>query len=326
MSLSISHQRRASFAALALLGFLFIKIIPSETYSCVDLPSLVVFAHYGVLERARGCELSVNEEFIYRSATMNYSIPHVHVGVALEVGGEEIDGVKIASQERQNLLRKSSYTALESYTASMLDKEVIEDYCSDKRGICAQPFWSPHYHEQHIQRAFRMMLCEQHLSAMLKRNHVYADAVVLVMSADIIPNMKVDPLDISRAYCNKQTVFFTNNNDGPDGYTDGFYLGHIDSVTKALSLYRQLESIFRSGHHNLYYERLLKLTCEMQGIRGSTLTGFGTPLHDLVKVRASGEIFQRLNCAAKRLIDNDTCPQLAKHSCFQLLVNGTIVW
>ncbi len=300
------------------VGFLTTHL-GSRRLPCVGTPKIVIFAHYGVLERARGCESKVNEEFIYRSLTSNYSVPHIHLGVAIDMEDGEIDGTKMTLEEKQNFLLNSTfhYTALQSYRASELDKVVSEKKCSEEHGaLCAKPFWAPHYDEGHIQRALRTMLVEHHLSEMLARQHAYEDAVVLVTSADIIPNAKMNLRDVRAAYCKKDAVFFTRNNDGVNGYTNGFFLGHINAVTKMLSTYKQLDAIFRMNHTKVDYERILKLTSEAHGVTRHTLTGFGKHLRDFAKVRASGEVFQQISCAAKQLIDVEICPQLAEQKCF----------
>ena len=51
--------------------------------------------------------------------------------------------------------------------------------------------------------------------------------------------------------------FMTKNNDGPDGYTNGFYVGHAAALIGALSSYSVLEQHAANGFEQNPYETLL---------------------------------------------------------------------
>jgi hypothetical protein len=274
-------------------------------------PNLVVFAHFGVLERARGCVHQPNLKNIFRSATLNYTIPHVLVGVAIDEGGL-IDGLHISSSETSTVKNLVRYDSLQVLSSSELDAESNLFFCS--KGLCEKPFWREDYTESHIRNALRVLLCEKRLQAMLRN---YPDSVIVALSPDIMANGPLDPLDISVAHCRKNTIFVTNNNPGDGGVTNGFYVGHSQAMISALSTYSKLEEISNLGSQ-FDYESMVRLAFQFAGLGIKTLRGFEEPMRSFVKVRATGEVFGELACSAKQDIDQSTCPQLKEASCFSI--------
>lgn len=94
-------------------------------------PELIIFAHYGVLERSRGCDVAVNEHHVFRSATLNHTIPHVHIGFAIDMEGARIDGISLSARERQASRKLIPFDVLhhllEGERAAMRFVDVHED-------------------------------------------------------------------------------------------------------------------------------------------------------------------------------------------------------
>lgn len=283
---------------------------------CKKVPSLIIFAQYGVFERGRGCVQDINYVNVFQAATGNFSIPHVHVGVGIDMEGSSIDDVFVPEEERRVLIQLMNFSQFEYMKVSYIDEEVDATHCKVQPKLCQSPFWGDWYAEFHIIRAMRAMYCEMRLSALLKGFPSHNDIVVVVMSADILLNRPLDYQDILAAACSENTVYLTRNNDGDVGYTDGFYVGHIKSISTILETFNMLPEHFASGLHAQAYEYLLKATFRSTGTEYKILRGFGLHLHDFIKVRASGDTFGNLQCHAQQLIDSLRCPQLAKTKCF----------
>tara|TARA_B110000977_G_scaffold185305_1_gene249986 strand:+ start:1905 stop:2984 length:1080 start_codon:yes stop_codon:yes gene_type:complete len=299
--------------------FCFTSDGKGERKSDTKQPSLVMFAQYGVLERSRGCVTCANEENVFRSATMNYSIPHIRFGFGIDLNGvvlsHAVDGVLLKNKERATYLTRLVYDELNMTSVAKMDS-AIEAKCKNSREVCSVPFWRSDYYASKIRKAMRAMYLEQAIADFLKnRACALQDAVVVVFSADVLLNKALDSRDILEAYTKRDTVFMTNNNDGPDGYTNGFYVGHAKALSGALSSYSVLEQHAANGLEQNPYETLSKKTCLHFRIRHQTLRGFGHFLKDFVKVRATGKVFGNLLCSAKSLIDLNFCPQLKKASC-----------
>ena len=299
--------------------FCFTSDGKGDRKSDVKQPNLVVFAQYGVLERSRGCVTCANEENVFRSATMNYSIPHLRFGFGIGLDGvvfsHAVDGVLLTKKERATYLTRSVYDELNMTSVAKMDS-AIEAKCKKSRAVCSIPFWRSDYYASKIRKAMRAMYLEQAIADFLKdRACALQNAVVVVLSADVLLNKALDSRDILEAYTKRDTVFMTNNNDGPDGYTNGFYVGHAKALIGALSSYSVLEQHATNGFAQNPYETLLKKTCLHFRVRHQTLRGFGHFLRDFVKVRATGKVFGNLLCGAKSSIDLNCCPQLMKANC-----------
>lgn len=161
----------------------------------------------------------------------------------------------------------------------------------------------------------RAMFAEQYLSYMLRENTSWRNAVVVVRSFDVLLNKAIMQQDILDAHCNNRTIFMTGNNNGPDGYTDGFYVGHISAIVDALSSYDVLDRHLKRNTTEHPYETLLKMTFSLFGLEHQYLRGFGRYLKDFVKIRANGKVFGNLLCGAKELVDFRLCPQLQPKAC-----------
>ena len=162
------------------------------------------------------------------------------------------------------------------------------------------------------------MFVEQQISYFLHHSDFPTDTLVVAFSADVMLNKAIASEDVRRAPCMPKTVFMTRNNDGPSGYTNGFYFGSVSGVAAALASYESLEYHFNQGHEQNPYETLVKLTCDRHGIQHQTLRGFGVHLHDFVKVRANGEVFGKLGCQAKNLTNSQSCPQILNVNCVKV--------
>lgn len=293
----------------------------SVTGKCRKVPSLIIFAQYGVLGRSRGCVRDVNYVNVMQAATGNFSIPYVNIGVGIDMEGSPVDDVNIPKSESEALIKAANFSQLENVNFSEIDRRVEYKYCKPRSELCREPFWGDWYEEYHIVRALRAMYCEFRLSALLGKYHDVDDVVVIVQSSDILLNRPLHYTDILAAACNKNTVYLTRNNDGGNddaghGYTDGFYLGHISAISAILTTYDLLPTHFTSGLRAQDYEYLLRATFQSTGIERRILSGFGSPLRDFIKVRASGDTFGELQCEARQLLDFSKCPQLAEMSCF----------
>ena len=272
----------------------------------------VVFIHFGVLPRARGCVFEVNEQHVYRAATLNYTIPFEHTGFSIEE--ELVDNVEVSLEER-SMHQKIDFKTVFSWNASDIDEAVYERCANSRLRVCEIPFWRSDYAPYQVTRALRTMFIERKISEYITETKEEG-TVYIVMSADILLNFPLDFRDLQDAKCERNSIFMTRNNDGPDGYTNGVYVGGGYAVSRALSTYDHLEDMFDMGYEENPYETLLKINCDLLGIQHQTLKGFGLFLHDLVKVRATGETFGNLACAAKILLNFDICPQLEGHWCF----------
>jgi len=286
---------------------------------CEVAPSLVIFAHYGVLERSRGCEREANELNIYRAATLNYTIPHVHIGFGIDMNGHPIDGVSVPTVSSKEHVRALGLSDFRYKTVTEIDNNINEAYCNSRKPVrqkmCENPFWRSDYSTHKTMRALRAMYCERGISRMLEKFDNQSAIVVVTMSADIMLNTALQMSDIYAAACAKDKIFLTKNNDGADGYTDGFYLGHIDAMKSILSTYDLLPVHYDAGRREQPYEFLLKATCVHLNITRSILAGFGFFLHDFVKIRANGAVFGNLQCCTKSLINTTACPQLKHARC-----------
>lgn len=289
---------------------------------CDAKPSLIVFALYGVLERARNCHISVNERNVFRAATFNYTIPHVRIGFGMDMNGQRIDEVRIPRTETNEHIAALNLSHLSFAKVAKIDAAVDGVYCKAQdvclRELCKRPFWRYDYGKLKIRHAMRAMYCEYGLANML-REHFDTDAhariVVVALSADVMLNKPLREADIIDAACSPGKIFLTQNNDGLDGYTDGFYVGHIDAMKSVLSTFQHLPSHFYSELREQPYEFLLKATCERLNITRIVLRGFGNFLKDFVKIRARGQIFGELPCGMKNHIDFERCPQLKESEC-----------
>ena len=128
--------------------FCFTSDGKGDRKSDVKQPSLVVFAQYGVLERSRGCVTFANEENVFRSATMNYSIPHLRFGFGIGLDGvvfsHAVDGVLLTKKERATYLTRSVYDELNMTSVAKMDS-AIEAKCKKSRAVCSIPFWRSDY-------------------------------------------------------------------------------------------------------------------------------------------------------------------------------------
>ena len=289
---------------------------------CGAKPSLIVFALYGVLERARNCHISVNEMNVFRAATFNYTIPHIRIGFGMDMNGQRIDKVRISRSEAKNHVAALNLSHLSFAKVAEIDAAVDGVYCKAQdvclRELCKRPFWRYDYGKLKIRHAMRAMYCEYGLANMLRERFdtdAHARTVVVALSADVMLNKPLREADIIDAACSPGKVFLTQNNDGLDGYTDGFYVGHIDAMQAVLSSFERLPSHFFSGLREQPYEFLLKATCDRLNITRIVLRGFGNFLKDFVKIRASGQIFGELPCGMKNHIDFERCPQLKESEC-----------
>lgn len=237
-----------------------IKVAQQQTPSCGDEPKKIIFVHYGVLQRARGCVRAINEELVYKPATMNYSVPFEHIAIGIDVEGRAVDGLRIPPAETTQVIADMNYTTLTSLKVSEMDAR-IEEMCQTHVGLCETPFWRADYYAGKIRRAMRAMYCEQKIADMLHDNiHAYDNTVFVVLSADILVNKAISYRHIVRAHCAPDTVFMTRNNDGPDGYTDGLYVASPKALSLALSTYSVLQVHLDSGLTANPYETLLKKT------------------------------------------------------------------
>ena len=275
---------------------------------------------YGVLERPRGCAYNATVENVVKSVTMNYSIAHEYVTIAIRPSLEayKIDGVMMSVNEarRWRTLYNSSYA--EEYIAEDIDAILRREHGPRKydnlsTSIYSQPFWRDDYTETMIQNSLRMLFAEDRLSKRLALQD--KGTVAVVFSADIVLNRPIDPIDVQRAYARSDVVYLTANNDA-DGYTDGFYVGHAHAVSKILSSLQHVHSYANSGIINNDYERILKMTFQKVRISRRVLNTFGRVMHDFIKVRATGDIFASISCQTRRLVDEILCPKLLKIQCF----------
>ena len=230
----------------------------------------------------------------------------------------EIDGTKMEIKEADRWLSfyNSSYT--EMHFAEDIDSHLRRQYGPHKqafggKSIHTQPFWRADYKEETIRNALRMLFAEDRLSKYLAS--VHETTLAVVYSADIVLNRAIKPCDVQRAYRNRHTVYLTANNDA-NGYTDGFYVGHVRAVSKVLSSLRHMHTYIRRGMIHNDYEIILKSTFKETGVTRRTLSAFGFPFHDFIKVRASGEIFGSISCHTKNLVAEALCPDLKRLKCF----------
>jgi hypothetical protein len=127
------------------------------------------------------------------------------------------------------------------------------------RELCRQPFWRYDYDKLTIHRALRAMYCEHGIAKMLQKQfHTTTRIVVIALSADVMLSKPLQEADILSAACSRGKVFLTQNNDGLDGYTNGFYvyMGHIDTIKDVLSTFEHLPSHLHSSlceHVSLCY-------------------------------------------------------------------------
>ena len=293
-----------------------------STAECAVAPSLVIFAHYGVLERSRGCNREANELYIYRAATLNYTIPHVHIGFGIDMSGHPIDGVNVPTVSSREHVEALGLSEFQYKTVEEIDTAINKEYCNSRNPVrqkmCENPFWRSDYSTHKTMRALRAMYSERGISRMLHKFDNQSAVVVVAMSADIMLNTALQRSDIYAAACEKYKIFLTKNNDGEDGYTDGFYVGHIDAMRSVLSTFDLLPVHYNAGRREQPYEFLLKATCMHLNITRSILAGFGVFLHDFVKIRANGAVFGNLRCSTKSLVNTTTCHQFAHASCMSV--------
>lgn len=141
--------------------------------------------------------------------------------------------------------------------------------------------------------------------------------------------------DVHRARTLRNVFFGSQNNDG-DGFTNGFYMGHVTAVRKVLSTWGHLHFMADAGLQGTDYERLLKLNCVKYGIERRVLKGFASGrrlnrkrrFRDFIKIRANGEIFGPLKCEMQMGVDLSQCPMLAHVPCegnvqFDWAINST---
>ena len=123
------------------------------------------------------------------------------------------------------------------------------------------------------------MYCEYGIANMLQEQFdtdAHSRIVVIALSADVMLNKPLQEADIIHAHvCSHDKVFLTQNNDGLGGYTDGFYVGHIDAMKAVLSTFERLPLHFDSTLHEQEYESLIKVTCDRLNITRVVLRGFG---------------------------------------------------
>ena len=293
-----------------------------RTIECGAKPSLIVFALYGVLERARNCHTSVNEMNVFRAATFNYTIPHVRIGFGMDMNGQRVDKVHISRSETNKHIAALNLSQLSFVKVATIDAAVDSVYCKAEdvclRELCKRPFWRYDYGKVKIRHAMRAMYCEYGIANMLREQFdtdAHARIVVVALSADVMLNKPLQEADIIHAACSHDEVFLTQNNDGLGGYTDGFYVGHIDAMKAVLSTFERLPLHFDSTLRERDYESLIKATCDRSNITRVVLRGFGNFLKDFVKIRTTGQIFGKLPCGLKNHIDFEGCPQLQNSEC-----------
>ena len=128
-------------------------------------PTKFIIALYGVLERPRGCAYNATVENVVKSVTMNYSIAHEYVTIAIRPSLEayKIDGVMMSVNEarRWRTLYNSSYA--EEYIAEDIDAILRREHGPRKydnlsTSIYSQPFWRDDYTETMIQNSLECCL------------------------------------------------------------------------------------------------------------------------------------------------------------------------
>lgn len=275
------------------------------------MPVLIV-AQYGVLERAQGCNHRVNSVNIVKALSrVTRRVVHVGVGIRMH---EKVDGKYISLVDEHLTTSSNPFQFLHRYESSVVDNH-LEKVCRDRNSsFCDKSFWRKDYYRKNIRNALRCMFIERQLSDLLLAEK-FADAMVIAYSADVAINHPLAESDLISAFERPDVIFTTMNNDG-DGFTNGFYLGRAHTVAQVLRGLDSLAVMRDSGLVGTDFERIVQQMFHLHGLHRHIMTGFGRKLHDMVKLRASGDIMGKLHCRTKALINKKTCPEVADAECW----------
>eukprot|EP00854_Cymbomonas_tetramitiformis_P018061 gene18061-21512_t len=166
------------------------------------------------------------------------------------------------------------------------------------------------YDRKTIQNAFRQLYSEYMVASFLRR-HATRYAAAVVISSDVLITDSISIHDVREAELNPSIAFTSYNNDG-SGYTDGFYLGHLDALVPIME---RLEYLFnnetvicnkerhmrgtpkcrigrnkREGRIGDDYEYVLKQAFILNGIKRRVLHGFSKRWKAFGKLRNTGNV------------------------------------
>tara|TARA_B100000035_G_scaffold145958_1_gene124315 strand:- start:15475 stop:16764 length:1290 start_codon:yes stop_codon:yes gene_type:complete len=169
----------------------------------------------------------------------------------LDVGTTIVDGRSVNAMN-YNIIKMTYY---EEYKQDELDDELDILY---QNGIMKM---RRDYTAISIRNAVRQMYSECRVGRFLENNKDKYSAAV-ICGPDYYLLNTINMYDVQRCMSELDIVYTTDVNDG-DGYTNGFYIGHLDPLIKVLKRYEIIEDLMPTTRD---YEYLLKRTFEIYGI------------------------------------------------------------
>ena len=170
----------------------------------------------------------------------------VHVYVFnLDVERTVVDGRSV-NQMNYRIIKADH---CEEYKQSILDKELDVYY---QEGICKM---RNDYTNISIRNAIRQMYSEYRVGMYLEKHKDEFDCAI-VCGPDYYLLRPINMDDVNNSINNSSIVYTSNVNDG-QGFTNGFYIGGIESMVKILKRYEIIRELLPTKRD---YEYLLKKT------------------------------------------------------------------
>jgi len=187
----------------------------------------------------------------------------------LDVGDTKIDGMSVNAED-YNIINATYY---DEYNQNDLDNELEIYY---KKGICKFRF---DYPESQIRNALRQMYSEYRVGCFLDKNRQkYSSAIVCGPDYCLLKTLNM--ADVEKSINEENVVYTTDVNIG-QGYTNGFYIGHLSPLINVLKRYEIIEQLLPTRRD---YEYLLKQAFNIYGIQRKLTNML------FVKIRNNGDI------------------------------------
>jgi len=198
----------------------------------------------------------------------------------LDVGDTKVDGRSINARD-YNIIDATYY---EEYNQNDLDNEIEVYY---KKGICKM---RPNYTEILIRNSLRQMYSECRVGCFLDKNrHKYSSAVVCGPDYCLLKPINID--DIKLSFSETDVVYTTDVNNG-NGYTNGFYIGHLSPLINVLKRYEIIEQLLPTRRD---YEYLLKKTFNIYGINRKLTNMLFVKIRNNGRIQRQGKMLNKEN-------------------------------
>ena len=172
-------------------------------------------------------------------------------------GDAKIDGVTVSQDD----LRLIEYDSLRDFNQTLIDIEVSRRCV----GFRCELRYDGEGLAYLTRNAFRQLYVEWQVSEFLSVNSGKFD-VAIATGSDFLFVKEISTLDVLSAARNSDVVFTTNMNDA-GGFTNGFYIGHPETLSKVLRRYSEFHEFPGSdSYFQADYEKVLKDAFEYNNV------------------------------------------------------------